>query len=48
MLIANGADVNTADNNKMTPIHWTAGFGKKELTKLFLEKGADVNAKNKD
>ena len=29
----------------MTPIHWTAWYGKKELTKLFLEKGADVNAK---
>ena len=43
--IADGADVN-AKFDGWTPLHYSAGFGRKEIVELLITAGADVNAKN--
>ena len=43
--IADGADVN-AKGEEGTPLHYSAGFGRKEIVELLITAGADVNAKN--
>jgi ankyrin repeat protein len=49
MLIAAGADVNSADdNNKQTVLHSLVGGGvSPDVIKLLIEKGANVNTKDK-
>ena len=44
--LANGADVNTRDNNKWTPLHYAAYYGHKVVAELLIAEGADVNAKD--
>ena len=46
--LANGADVNAKDVLMgMTPLHYAARDGQKEIAELLIAKGAGVNAKNK-
>lgn len=42
VLLEAGATVNTLDKNKNTPLHYAAGYGRKECVKLLLEHGAAV------
>jgi hypothetical protein len=41
-----GANVNTRDEDGLTPLHYAASRGYVEVARLLLENGADVNAKN--
>ena len=45
ILIAKGAFVNARDDNGLTPLHDSAGYGHKETVELLIAEGADVNAK---
>ena len=54
-LLGDGADVNTADQNGMTPLHFAANYDYSEESDrigetitLLLEAGADVNLVNED
>ena len=47
--LADGADVNAKEaKNQITPLHWAAWRGRKEIAELLIAKGADLNTKNKD
>ena len=48
LLIEAGADINVKHSNDATPLFDAAGWGKKEIAKLLLEKGADPNALSAD
>ncbi len=43
-LLRNGADVNTAQGDGMTALHWAASRGDLELTEVLLYSGANVGA----
>lgn len=45
-LLSKGTDINTKDNDKMTPLLIATEKGYIEIAKLLIEKGADINAKN--
>ena len=45
--IADGADVNTKDDDGRTPLHYVANEGHMEIAELLISKGADLNAKDK-
>jgi ankyrin repeat protein len=45
-LIANGADVNAAQADGSTPLHWAAYKLDKELVQMLLERGAKTDAMN--
>src|SRR6185503_11702271 len=46
-LIQGGADLNVKDRRGgATPLMYAAAYGSLETTKLLLDKGADVNARN--
>src|SRR5262249_43992246 len=47
LLTADPSLVNAKDTSGSSPLHHAAGFGTLETMKLLLEKGADVNAKNR-
>ena len=40
-----GTDVNAKDKRGLTPLHYAAGAGRKEIVELLITEGADVNAK---
>ncbi|RWW65594.1 hypothetical protein BHE74_00027097 [Ensete ventricosum] len=42
ILLEAGATVNVLDKNKNTPLHYAAGYGRKECVALLLEHGASV------
>ena len=46
--IAAGTDVNMKDDVGLTPLHFAAGEGHKEVAELLITNGADVNVKQKD
>ncbi|KAF3603168.1 hypothetical protein F2Q69_00032825 [Brassica cretica] len=48
VLIDAGASVNAVDKNKNTPLHYAAGYGRKECVSLLLENGAAVTLQNLD
>jgi ankyrin repeat protein len=47
-IVSKGADVNSADENKRTPMMWAAFKGNTSIVKFLHAKGADVNAKDAD
>lgn len=47
VLIQNGINVNVADKNKHSALHYAVERGNIELVKLLIDAKADVNAKNK-
>lgn len=47
ILIANGANVNAADQDGCTPLHCAAHNGHKEIAELLLDKGANIDAVDK-
>lgn len=46
-LIEQGADVNAAQGDGTTPLHWAAYRLDQELVRLLLERGADADAQNR-
>lgn len=46
LLIANGSEVNTKDQDGETPLHYAAEHGDKHVAELLIANGADVNARN--
>ncbi|CAG5098084.1 Oidioi.mRNA.OKI2018_I69.XSR.g15365.t1.cds [Oikopleura dioica] len=48
ILVQAGANVNTADLWKYTPVHEAASKGKYDICKLLMKNGADPNKKNRD
>ena len=48
MLVDCGADTNTMNRHKWTPLHITAASGEKELCEILLENDAKINAVNED
>ena len=48
LLLAHIADVNAKDNDGMTPLHFAADEGHKNVAELLLYNKADVNTRNHD
>jgi hypothetical protein len=46
LILGNGWNVNGADSQGWTPLHWAAYFGHKEVSYLLLDRGADKNHKD--
>lgn len=46
LLIDAGANVDSINNSKVTPLHISAQRGRRDVSQLLLERGADVNLKN--
>lgn len=42
ILLEAGAKVDALDKNKNTPLHYAAGYGRKECVELLLKNGAAV------
>ena len=47
-LLENGHDLNSKDSNGRTPLSWAAGNGREAVVKLLLEKGTELENKNKE
>jgi ankyrin repeat protein len=47
-LISNGADVNSENEDGLTPLHVAAIHGRGTIVKLLIDHGADVNTKTED
>ena len=47
-LIQNGADVNVDDNDRKTPLHYSAHKGNLGCVNLLITAGADVHARSKN
>jgi ankyrin repeat protein len=48
LLLANGADADSKDNDRGTPLSRAARYGHEAAVKLLLEKGTDVESKDAD
>jgi ankyrin repeat protein len=48
LLMTSGADVRHADGDRWTPLHWAAREANRDIAKMLLDRGADVNALNKN
>jgi len=48
ILVKEGPDVNAADTDGRTPLHWASIHGHADVVKLMFEKGADINAIDKN
>lgn len=48
MVIALGADVNAADNDGWTPLHWATRHDEIDLAAMLLDSGADINRQNEE
>jgi ankyrin repeat protein len=46
LLLDHGAEINGTNNNGMTPLHYAAESDSVLMVQLFLDRGADVIAKN--
>ena len=46
LLLASKADVNAKDKDGLTPLHWAAFKGHKDVAEVLLANKADVNAKD--
>jgi ankyrin repeat protein len=46
--ISTGADVNAREKWGVTPLHWAANWGHKEIAEILIAAGADVNAKDQN
>lgn len=44
ILCSHGADVNARDKEGITPLHWAAYHGARDVIELLMAQGADVNA----
>ena len=44
--VEKGAEVNTANNEKITPLHYGVEYNNVQIVKLLLEKGADIHARD--
>ena len=47
-LVMNGAKVDKRDKNGETPIHWATTYNQKEIIKILVDHGADVDIANED
>lgn len=47
-LLAQGADVNSRNDSRSTPLMVAAALGHVEVVRLLLKQGADANARNQD
>ena len=48
LLLACGANVNTANNYDNTPLHIASFYGHKDVIRVLLAGGADINARDND
>jgi ankyrin repeat protein len=48
VLLEAGAAVDALDKNNNTPLHYAAGYGRKECVELLLKNGAAVTLRNLD
>jgi ankyrin repeat protein len=47
LLLSRGADINALDrDSKATPLHYAASWGREEMVKLLLDKGARREIRN--
>ncbi len=47
-IITRGADINCADKDGTTPLHWACEKGLSEIAKILIERGGYINRRNKD
>jgi ankyrin repeat protein len=47
LLLEKGAELETKDNNCLTPLSYAAGQGHEATVKLLLERGAELDSKDK-
>jgi len=42
-----GVDINAGDDKGLTPLHYVAMGGRKEVAEFLIAKGADINSRGK-
>ncbi|KFY04044.1 hypothetical protein V490_00014 [Pseudogymnoascus sp. VKM F-3557] len=48
IFLEEGADIQAKDSSSLTPLSWAAQKGHKSIVKLLMEKGAEVDAEDRD